>query len=129
VKQRRAYPSDLTEAQWEAVVSAMPPRKNNAGRPRTYPLRGIWNAIFYQGRVGCQWSYLPHYFPPWEDVWEHFCRWRDEWVLEKVQEALREEVRVKAGREKEPSAAIIDSQTVKTTHKRGVFAATMAERS
>lgn len=116
---RKPYPSDLSDAQWEALQSVLPPPKSPAGRPRAYPLREMWNAVLYQARTGCQWRYLPHDLPPWDDVWEHFRRWRDAGLIEQVHDALRGKVRLQAGRPQTPSAAIIDSQSVKTTQKQG----------
>src|SRR5216683_5580045 len=127
---RQAYPSDLTDEEWVAIQRLLPPpKRGRSGRPRKYPLREIWNAIFYQARTGCQWEYLPHDFPPHEDVWKHFCRWRDAGVIEAVHDALRVKVRVQAGREPTPSAAIIDSQSVKTPQKGGPTATTKASKS
>jgi transposase len=128
--ERCAYPSDLTAAQWETIQAVLPKARNGrTGRPPKYARREIWNAIFYQARTGCEWRYLPHDLPPWDDVWEHFSRWRQDGTLAQVHDALREKVRVQAGRESNPSAAIIDSQSVRTPQKGGPTASTPARRS
>ena len=128
--ERRAYPSDLTDQQWHTIQEVLPPPKGGkSGRPPKWPRREIWNAIFYQARTGCQWRYLPHDLPPWELVWEHFQRWRDEGIIEAVHDALRQKVRVQEGREPTPSAAIIDSQSVRAVQKGGTTALMRASRS
>ena len=127
---RPRYPSDLTDAQWALVDAAMPPAvRGRTGRPRTYALREVWNALFYLTREGCTWRALPHDFPPWTIVWDHFRRWRDSGTLERVHAALRHQTRVQAGRRHLPTAAVLDSQSVKGTEKGGPLASMPARRS
>jgi transposase len=121
------YPSDLTDAQW-VILQQVIPRPKKSGRPPKYSRRAVWNAIFYQDRTGCQWRALPRDFPPWNLVWEHFCRWRDSGLIQRIHDALRTQVRVQDGREASPSAAIIDSQSVRTPQKGGTTATTPARK-
>jgi putative transposase len=121
---QRAYPSDVTNAEWKILEPLIPPAKEG-GRPRTTDMREVLNAIFYVDRTGCQWRALPHDFPPWSTVWSYFRTWRNDGTWQRIHTALREQVRVSMGREATPSAAIIDSQSVKTSQKGG-GAATMA---
>lgn len=126
---RQGYATDLSDAQWEQIKAVLPGAKGGrTGRPRKYELREIWNAIFYQARAGCAWRLLPHDLPPWEVVWEHFGRWRDEGTIERVHEALRQRVRVEQGREATPSAAIVDSQSLRTPQKGGPTGMTFTKR-
>ena len=115
---RKPYPSDLSDAQWKRLQAVFPPPINGrSGRPRRYELREVVNALLYQARTGCSWRSLPHEFPPWGVVWEHFRRWRDNGTLELLHNALRTQDRYRSGRSIAPGAAILDSQSVKTTKK------------
>jgi len=115
---RKPYPSDLSDAEWLILKPLIPPAKRGS-RIRRVNMREIVNAIYYVLRSGCAWRMLPHDFPPWQTVYGYFNTWRREGVWETMNDALRECVRQEAGREIEPSAAIIDSQSVKTTEVKG----------
>ena len=115
---RRPYPSDLTELQWSAIAE-MIPDATPGGRPRKAPKREIVEAILYLLRAGCAWRLLPHDFPPWQTVYHYFRRWQREGVWARVHHALVLADRERKGREASPSAAILDSQTVRTADQKG----------
>jgi putative transposase len=110
----RGYPSDLTDGQWRLIAPHLPAeRPGRRGRPRVWSRRRIIDAILYLDRTGCAWRYLPADFPPWQTVYGYFAAWRDDGTLTRLHDALRAQVRTAAGRAAEPTAAIIDSQSVR----------------
>jgi putative transposase len=111
---RKPYPSDLTDAQWLLIAPLLPPARPG-GRPRKTDLRAVTNAIFFLNREGCTWRALPHDFPPWKTVYNYFEAWKLDATWEDLNGALRRRVRVAAGRAHTPTAASIDSQSVKAT--------------
>lgn len=115
------YPSDLSNEQWQALARVIPPGKSG-GRPRTVDMRQVLNALFYVARTGCAWRMLPKDYPPKDTVYYYFKSFRQDGTWERIHDLLRKRVRVKHGKRKQ--AAIIDSQSVKTTEKRGLVAAT-----
>lgn len=123
----RRYPTDLTDAQWERLRRLIP-RAKPGGNDRTTSMREVLNAIFYLLRTGCAWRMLPKDFPPKSTVYDYFSRWKKDGTWERIHDALRGEVRHAAGRDETPSAAVLDSQSVKTTEKKGFAATTPARR-
>jgi transposase len=115
---RRAYPSDVTDAEW-AVLEPLIPAAKPGGRPLEIERREIVNAVLYVLYSGCPWRLMPHDLPRWFTAYSYFRQWKRDGTWERVHHALRRQLRVCVGREPEPSAAVIDSQSVKTSPVRG----------
>ena len=111
---RKAYQSDLSDAEWGCLKPYLP-APNTYGRPRLHSPREILDAILYILKSGCAWRLLPHDFPPWQTVYHYFRAWRLSGIWERMHSALRERMRVRLERNPQPSAGIVDSQSVKTT--------------
>jgi putative transposase len=126
--ERNPYPSNVTDEQWSLIESHIPPEKPG-GRPRSVDMRQVINGILYLNRTGCAWRMLPRDLPPWGTVHYYYRRFRLDGVWPNIHDRLREQVRVEAGKEKTPTAAIIDSQSVKTAEKGGRAATTPARKS
>ncbi|GAA1251883.1 IS5 family transposase [Pseudonocardia aurantiaca] len=106
------YPSDTSDEQW-ALIEQLLPEVKTGGRPEKHPRRALVDAILYVVRTGCSWRQLPADFPPWQTVYWHFVRWEQGGVTEQILPVVREQLRVQEGRNPQPSAGLIDSQSVK----------------
>ena len=113
------YTSDLQDKQWERLEPLLCLQRSGPGRPLELDMRAVVNAIFYVLRTGCQWQELPKSYPPYQSVYYHYAKWRDDGTWQAVNEALRQEERTRQERAAEPSAGIIDSQSTKTTEVGG----------
>jgi len=110
------YLTDLTDAQWQMLEKIIP----ETNRKRKYPIRSIINGIFYLVKTGCQWRMLPKDYPKWQLVYYYFRKWRDDELIDYINQWLIEERRVLKGRERQPSLVIVDCQSVKTTMLGGI---------
>ena len=124
---RKAYKSDLNETEW-AILESLLPAQKSGGRPGSVDLPEVANGIFYVLRTGCSWEMMPHDLPPSATCYHYFRRWQKAGVWQQMNNQLRGQVRQKKGKKAFPTAASADSQSVKTTEKRGRFMASMGER-
>jgi transposase len=115
---RKAYPSDLSDAQWE-ILEPLLPLPDPEGRPLEHARREIVNALLYVLRTGCAWRQLPHDLPPWQTVYWYLQRWQKDGTWQRLLHVLRRRARQQVGRDPEPSAAIIDTQSIRTSPVRG----------
>ncbi len=114
MSERKAYPSDLTDAEWK-ILEPLIPEVSEEATVETISRREIVNGILYVLRSGCPWRLMPHDLPAWGTVYYYFRTWRIALIWDKAMEALRKQMRHKQGRDEEPSAAVIDSQSIKTS--------------
>jgi putative transposase len=111
---RKPYPTDLSDVEWNYIEPHLPASTGH-GRPRTHDLREILNAVFYVLKSGCQWRLLPHDFPRWPTVYHYFRAWRIDGTWERINRAIGERLRIRLNRDPQPSAGVVDSQSVKST--------------
>ena len=128
MSERQAYPSDVTDEEW-VILEPLVPEVKRGGRPAKYARREVINGIRYVLRTGCSWRQLPHDLPPWDTVYGYFSRWGKDGTWERLHRQLHGQLREELGRAALPAAAIMDSQSVKTTEKGASKAMTRTRRS
>lgn len=116
---KRQYPNDLSDKEWQSIEKFFEVSYKKGGRPPSHSKKEILEAIFYILRTGCQWRYLPHDYPPWKTVYTYFRNWKKHKIFELINDDIRKRLRIELGRKDEPTACIIDSQSVKTVEKGG----------
>lgn len=126
-QKQRKYATDLTDGQWQIIAPLIPSAKSG-GREREIDIREVINAIFYLLKSGCQWRMIPNDFPKWQTVYDYFSKWKKDGTWKKIHDKLRDKVRLKAGKKKQPTAGIIDSQSVKTAKKGGFVAMMLVKK-
>ena len=119
MEKRRNYPTDLSDAEWKHLKILLPRASGRGRRRSAHQQRELLNAMIYEVKTGCQWRMLPHDFPPWQTVYAYFDALKQAGVWQNLNDRLRQGVRQEAGRDPEPSVVIVDSQSVKTTEKKG----------
>ena len=125
---RKPYPSDLSDAEWE-MLQQLIPKPKGFGHPVEVDFREILNGIFYVQRTGCQWEMLPHDLPPYSTVYSYFKKWQRKGIWQQMHDQVREQLRMQLGGLDDSTVAIADSQSLKTTEKRGrSTASTVAKR-
>lgn len=122
---RKTYPSDLNEVEWQ-LIEPLLPAKSHIGHPRAVSLRDVVDAIFYVQREGCTWRALPSDFPAWQTVYGYLRLWQKLGLWQQVHDVLRVQLRQAVGKQPQATAGVIDSQSVKTTEKRGRSTALMS---
>lgn len=114
---RKPYPSDINEAEWMVLEKYIPKPAEEGNR--IYEMREIVNGIYYVLRTGCGWKYIPHDLPQWKSCYEYYRKWKEQGIWKNAMDEIRKELRKTIGKEEEPTACVIDSQSVKTTEKGG----------
>lgn len=125
---KSSYPSDLSDREWK-IIAPMLPTAKIGGRPRSTDMRQVCNGIYYHLKTGCQWEYLPRDFPPASTVYSYYRKWQKKGTWETINQKMRELVREKENKSRQSTVAIADSQSVKTTEKKGrCLASTVAKK-